>query len=1021
MPKKNAAQEIKEIVTWVKTRKNIRRNVLYTVMSLLAFWFLAGFFMPFSFQREACARQILNGEAPSSLWSWHPAVALNSLSGRDALLEGSQRALSLGADSGAIEPWLPRLAWASAISPHDGKIQARCAMAFTLNYALGHLENDVSEASGLASLLGRAKGGPYGDEMVLAAAASGLMSPLERVRALEAIRERRSRPTAVQFIRAHPWVILEGLALHMIGMNNEAKWIIRKSVIPEDPSLDPLLQQQDAFSRFLFRPNLYAHRVEAMLQNPGRPDYERIRLAELAIVNAWIDGADGGKKILDAPAVKDPWISAFESRLEGANWLAGLNGQEFVPIWTRCVDLVTPWTTQPLLADQAVYALEKPAAVSGPDIEGLVGRDPIFEGTYYSNDQTHETIKRVEVENLIAKLKTQGKTLIPLPAIPPLVDKTGRGSALGATVSYLAAQMACEVPEPVFSAPYGWDWFTSLGGFEPSTYWDSARKHWLQLRLDTPSRLDGSLVKRGHGWRVTVHLVKDGHASANLSTYFSIHTLNQAPRWLAVAAYKLSGKKLSPANAAAMKVPWVANGRDLIEMADTLTGLNLDVNRAKRYRQLYADDRSPALLRFADFLTTQDGVSRTALLAETAQAEPWRVYTQDEVASEDMQNCLYVAALREYLNLLHGDLGNPRYLSQVDLCLEYCGFGGESDEVDQICLDASGQGSNQLLQAINQVWDERYWERGEGWANTVGPWGWDCVAYCNKLAKKYAEAGLSRTPQDVRFTTELIRLQLDGGDETTCARYFMNGHLQEPCYSPLYTDRLNFLKPRWDGTNERMLAFARRWKDEVPELLIEAHEDLASNYKNVGGVENTGSQKDFTDYFSGPNTWSEARESYWIPIRKNPDDWNAWKALFNEAPWVGHVEDELASMRTFVVAHPSLAPYKDYLTITAFDQIAAGKSDMQTQRGENPSSIPEKDGSKYLSQDSVWRDYESAYRSFILAHPGNDLRPNWFAQTSWQLGKKDSARWAFRHLKQWEEEAWSRDDFEKARQWADQP
>src|ERR1700722_6885029 len=145
MSKKNAAQEIKEIVAWLKTRKNIRRNVFYAAMSLLAFWFLAGFFMPFSFQREACVRQILNGEAPSSLWRWHPAVALRASSGRDALLEGSQRAMSLGANSGDIEPWLPGLAWASAICPHDGKIQARCVMAFTLNYALGHTKNDVSE------------------------------------------------------------------------------------------------------------------------------------------------------------------------------------------------------------------------------------------------------------------------------------------------------------------------------------------------------------------------------------------------------------------------------------------------------------------------------------------------------------------------------------------------------------------------------------------------------------------------------------------------------------------------------------------------------------------------------------------------------------------------------------------------------------------------------------------------------------------------------------------------------------
>lgn len=169
-------------------------------------------------------------------------------------------------------------------------------------------------------------------------------------------------------------------------------------------------------------------------------------------------------------------------------------------------------------------------------------------------------------------------------------------------------------------------------------------------------------------------------------------------------------------------------------------------------------------------------------------------------------------------------------------------------------------------QAIRKAWQAR----GSGWASTVTPEGWK--GFHAKLAE--AEAALTKAyeldPSDPRAATHMITVKLGQGDQgggrEAMERWFERAMDANPdnvnaCWSKLY-----YLRPRWHGSHEDMLAFGREclatenWRGGVALLLAQAHEEIA---------EETGDAK---EYYEQPAVWDDLRALYAGGLANFPHD-----------------------------------------------------------------------------------------------------------------------------------------------------
>ena len=91
--------------------------LLWGSLGLLTIWLILGFFIPFDFQTQACLEDLRSGNAPQSLWAWHPWLFYRAQSERSELLDEASKAASLSSSPAQLEAVAPRLAWACPFRP----------------------------------------------------------------------------------------------------------------------------------------------------------------------------------------------------------------------------------------------------------------------------------------------------------------------------------------------------------------------------------------------------------------------------------------------------------------------------------------------------------------------------------------------------------------------------------------------------------------------------------------------------------------------------------------------------------------------------------------------------------------------------------------------------------------------------------------------------------------------------------------------------------------------------------------
>lgn len=158
------------------------------------------------------------------------------------------------------------------------------------------------------------------------------------------------------------------------------------------------------------------------------------------------------------------------------------------------------------------------------------------------------------------------------------------------------------------------------------------------------------------------------------------------------------------------------------------------------------------------------------------------------------------------------------------------------------------------------AWDAR----GTGWASTVGEEGWKRFAERLGKAEEILETAYRLDPSDPVVPAEIVAVTMGkGGDRERAEVHFQRAVKADPSEFTAYETMLAFLSPKWHGSIEEMLAFARHHAEHAPpdsaapRLVAKAHWDMYIITKN-------------RDYFKDPAVWREVRESYKKTIERFP-------------------------------------------------------------------------------------------------------------------------------------------------------
>lgn len=212
-------------------------------------------------------------------------------------------------------------------------------------------------------------------------------------------------------------------------------------------------------------------------------------------------------------------------------------------------------------------------------------------------------------------------------------------------------------------------------------------------------------------------------------------------------------------------------------------------------------------------------------------------------------------------------------------------------------LETNWKDDSRLLCLRGSAEVKRAWEaRGKSWANTVTDEGWQ--AFREHLEK--AEGLLAKSWEMNRsnaFTSyQLMQVELgQGRGRATMEQWFERTMALAPNFFDAVKLMTFYLEPRWYGSEEEALKFARlcvankKWGGQVPLVLPNVHHSLARFYQKT----------DAPEYWQRPQVWADVRAGYERFFELNPSDVGWRHDYARDAYLCGEYQAFLAQTKLF--------------------------------------------------------------------------------------------------------------------------
>ena len=201
-------------------------------------------------------------------------------------------------------------------------------------------------------------------------------------------------------------------------------------------------------------------------------------------------------------------------------------------------------------------------------------------------------------------------------------------------------------------------------------------------------------------------------------------------------------------------------------------------------------------------------------------------------------------------------------------------FNGDSKEVfDKIdaVLAKAPAAKGLRLYFRGRFYTDYAWEaRGSGMASTVTEVGWQKFNERATEARKAFEEAWNLDKKDSQSAAAMITVEMaiGEGNRNEMEKWFWRAMDADNDNLEACKNKLLWLEPKWHGSPEKMLEFARacrdtkNWRSRIPLLLSEAHDRLAGYMPETKQIE----------YMSEPDVWQDIRGVYLEYLKNVPDD-----------------------------------------------------------------------------------------------------------------------------------------------------
>jgi hypothetical protein len=293
---------------------------------------------------------------------------------------------------------------------------------------------------------------------------------------------------------------------------------------------------------------------------------------------------------------------------------------------------------------------------------------------------------------------------------------------------------------------------------------------------------------------------------------------------------------------------------------------------------------------------------------------------------------------------------------------------------------------------MNYAWTAR----GSGWSNSVSSWNGFLYKKRLALSRRYLERAESLNPLDCRVYSALLGVgKGQNWTKEEMAKVFNKSVSIDPAYYPSYEEILETKMPKWFGSTEEMMAFAEKWQDRQPYLMVLALEEQAENQKGVKDLEHyrfLGSPRIWPQYFG-------AYQNFFKTI--STDRYGDWVSFAYEAAKCDKVADFIAFLRAQAEGDEVVRNFSPYLVNLAYAYRADAIGWSHT-------------GQLYLNTPAVWAEIFKSSLQIMKQDPDNYAFLNTQALTFTGWGRFKSARLVFDAIGgHWVAKAGTRENFEK--------
>lgn len=205
---------------------------------------------------------------------------------------------------------------------------------------------------------------------------------------------------------------------------------------------------------------------------------------------------------------------------------------------------------------------------------------------------------------------------------------------------------------------------------------------------------------------------------------------------------------------------------------------------------------------------------------------------------------------------------------------------------------------------------------------------------------------------------------------------FNQGVSIDPDYYSTYSERLDMTMEKWGGSNDEMMAFARKWQSHQPWLMVQALEEQARNQTD-------GKDLEYYRYLASPKVWPEFNGAYQNYFKTySMDDYPTWILYAWDVANANKLPDFLAFLRANGEKDEILRYFTPYLVNLVYAYRAQVIGWDHT-------------GQLYLNTKEVWPEIYNATLQVIKQDPDNYSFLDTQALTFTGWGRFKSARTVF--------------------------